>query len=135
MRHLAAIIILLLPAALAAQTKRSAAPKWAEIGRTGDGHPVYVDPRSVKRANGIVTATVRTVFLKPVSTPKGDIRSSRTIAMFDCAKKTYAVKENWIYHDEKKGTVYEYRAPKLPGYGPAFKGRPPDVAMTYLCKS
>src|SRR3712207_8209060 len=57
---------------------------------------------SVKREKGIVTAALRVLFTPPVKTPKGDVTSSRTIAMFDCAKQTVAVKESWLYHDEKK---------------------------------
>jgi hypothetical protein len=109
--------------------------KWQEIGKTSAGNPVYVDPKSVKKgADGIVTATLRVTFVKPTSTPKGPITASRTVAMFDCARKTVAVKENTYYHDEKSNSVYQHSAPKTPGYGPAIKGTLPDVAMTYLCK-
>ena len=110
--------------------------KWQEIGTTSVGNPVYVDPRSVKKgADGIVTATVRVTFVKPVTTPKGPITASRTVAMFDCGKKVVAVKENTYYHDEKSNTVYQHTAAKTPGYGPAIKGTLPDVAMAYLCKT
>jgi hypothetical protein len=109
--------------------------KWQEIGKTSAGNPVYVDPKSVKKgADGIVTATLRVTFVKPTNTPKGPITASRTVAMFDCAKKAVAVKENTYYHDEKSNNVYQHSAPKTPGYGPAIKGTLPDVAMTYLCK-
>jgi hypothetical protein len=109
--------------------------KWQEIGKTSAGNPVYVDPKSVKKgADGIVTATLRVTFVKPVSTPKGPITASRTVAMVDCAKKVVAVKENTYYHDEKSNSVYQHTAPKVPGYGPAIKGTLPDVAMAYLCK-
>jgi hypothetical protein len=109
--------------------------KWQEIGKTSVGNPVYVDPKSVKRgADGIVTATVRVTFVKPANTPKGPITASRTVAMFDCAKKVVAVKENTYYHDEKANRVYQHTAAGKPGYGPAIKGTLPDVAMAYLCK-
>jgi len=109
--------------------------KWQEIGKTSVGNPVYVDPRSVKKgADGIVTATVRVTFVKPVNTPQGPITTSRTVAMFDCGKKVVAVKENTYYHDEKTNSVYQHTAAKTPGYGPAIKGTLPDVAMAYLCK-
>lgn len=126
--------LVLLPAALAAQQKKSAAPRWTEIGKTSQGNPVFLETRSVKRANGIATATVRTVFSKPVKFSQGNVTSSRTIAMFDCAKRTVAVKENWFYADEKKGTVIEHRAPKVPGYGSPIKGTLPEIAMNHLCK-
>jgi hypothetical protein len=109
--------------------------KWQEIGKTSVGNPVYVDPKSVKKgADGIVTATLRVTFVKPANTPKGPITASRTVAMFDCAKKVVAVKENTYYHDEKSNSVYQHSAPKVPGYGTAIKGTLPDVAMAYLCK-
>jgi hypothetical protein len=109
--------------------------KWQEIGKTSVGNPVYVDPKSVKRgADGIVTATVRVTFVKPANTPKGPITASRTVAMFDCAKKVVAVKENTYYHDEKANRIYQHTAAGKPGYGPAIKGTLPDVAMAYLCK-
>jgi len=109
--------------------------KWQEIGKTSIGNPVYVDPKSVKKgADGIVTATVRVTFVKPVTTPKGPVTASRTVAMFDCAKKTVAVKENTYYHDEKSDIIYQHTAAKTPGYGPAIKGTLPDVAMAYVCK-
>ena len=107
--------------------------KWQEIGKTSVGNPVFIDPKSVKKANGIITATVRTAFVKPVSTPKGPITASRTVAMFDCAKKVVAVKENTYYHDEKTNKIYQHTAAGIPGYGPAIKGTLPDVAMAYLC--
>ena len=129
------VITLLFPAALAAQAKRSAAPKWTGIGKTSQGNAVFVDARSVKREQGIVTAALRTVFTPPVKSRTGDITSSRTVAMFDCAKRRYAVKEVWMYHDEKKGTVFEHRAPKIPGYGTPFKGSLSELALNHLCKS
>jgi len=112
----------------------NAQTKWQEIGTTGVGNPVYLDPRSVKKAaDGIVTATLRVVFAKPTATPKGPITASRTTAMFDCAKKVVAVKENIYFHDEKKGTVFQRSAPVKPGYGAVIKGTLPDVALGYLC--
>ena len=109
--------------------------KWQEIGKTSAGNPVLIDPKSVKKAaDGIVTATVRVTFVKPVATPKGPITASRTVAMFDCAKQVVAVKENTYYHDEKTNRVYQHTAAGVPGYGPAIKGTLPDVALAYLCK-
>jgi surface-adhesin protein E len=126
-----ALLLSLAPPAL----PNVAQAKWQEIGKTSVGNPVYVDPRSVKKgADGIVTATVRVTFVKPVTTPKGPITASRTVAMFDCGKKVVAVKENTYYHDEKSNNVYQHSAAKTPGYGPAIKGTLPDVAMAYLCK-
>ena len=110
-------------------------PRWKEIGKTSVGNPVFIDPRSVKKgADGIITATVRAEFVKPVATPKGPLTSSRTIVMFDCAKKTTAVKENIYFHDEKKNSVYQRSAPGKPGFATTIKGSLPDVALAYVCK-
>jgi hypothetical protein len=109
--------------------------RWKEIGKTSVGNAVLVDPKSVKKdAAGIVTATLRVAFVKPVATPKGPITASRTVAMFDCQKQVVAVKENTYFHDEKKNTVFQRSAPVKPGFGVAIKGTLPDVAMGYLCK-
>jgi hypothetical protein len=86
---LAGISVALWPAPSAAQAR------WQEIGKTSVGNPVFLDPKSVKKgADGIVTATLRVTFVKPATTPKGPITASRTVAMFDCAKKVVAVTEN-----------------------------------------
>jgi hypothetical protein len=92
-----------------------------------------VDPKSVKRDAGIVTATLRAVFEKPVKTPQGVLTSSRTTARFDCAARKVAVVENTYYFDEKKGRIYSHTAPKIPGYASIIKGALPDVAHAYLC--
>ena len=108
--------------------------RWRDIGKTSTGNPVFLDPRSVKKgADGIVTATLRVTFVKPANTPKGPITASRTTAMFDCAKKVVAVKENTYFHDEATNRVFQKSAPAKPGYGPAIKGTLPDIAMTHLC--
>jgi hypothetical protein len=114
---------------------QSTAGRWQQIGTTATGNPVYLDPKTVKTANGIVTAMIRTTYAKPVATPKGPITASRAIAMFDCAKKQVAVKESIIYHDEQTGSIYEKRAPTQPGFGPAFTSNFSGVALTHLCKA
>ena len=125
--------ILLFVSAIAGPPNASQA-KWREIGKTSVGNPVYLDPKSVKKsADGIITATLRAVFVKPVATPKGPITTSRTVAMFDCGKKTVAVKENIYFHDEKANSVFQRSAPVKPGFGTVIKGTLPDVAMGYLC--
>ena len=97
--------------------------KWKEIGKTMVGNPVLLDPKSVKKDSaGIVTATLRVTFVKPVATPKGPITASRTVAMFDCKKHIVAVKDNTYYHDEKANRIYEHSAPKIPGFAAPFQG-------------
>jgi hypothetical protein len=126
-------VLVLASAAVPAQGA-PAQGRWVQIGTTVVGNPVYLDPKSVSKAGGIVTATVRAVFVKPVKTPRGALNSSRTVAMFDCAKQTVAVKDNIYYFDERTNRIYERSTPKLPGYAPAIKGSLPDVALGYLCK-
>lgn len=125
----------LIVAILFVATPNAVQTKWQPIGTTSAGNPVLIDPKSVKKAaDGIITATVRVTFVKPVTTPKGPITASRTIAMFDCAKQVVAVKENTYYHDEKTNRIYQHSAAGKPGFGPAIKGTLPDVAMAYLCR-
>lgn len=110
------------------------AQRWQDIGKTSTGNTVYVDPRSVsKAADGIITATVRVVYTTPVDTPQGPITGSRSIAMFDCAAKKVAVKENIIWHNEARGTMYRKSNPAQPGFGPALTSTFAHVAMEHLC--
>ena len=125
----AALLLALAPSAALAQARGQ------EIGKTSVGNPVYLDTRSVKKgADGVITATVRVTFVKPVKTPSGQpITSSRTVAMFDCTKRVVAVKENIYFHDEKANRVYQRSAPAQPGYSSPIRGTLPDVALTHLC--
>ncbi|MFN8571982.1 MAG: hypothetical protein U0132_08000 [Gemmatimonadaceae bacterium] len=109
--------------------------KWKEIGTTSSSNPVSIDPASIKRKDGIVTATVRVVYQKPVAIGKKQLTGSRSTAMFDCAKQSIAVKENVLYADVQKGVVYSKNVNAQPGYGPAIKGSFADVAMQYVCKA
>lgn len=108
--------------------------RWQEIGKTSTGNAVYLDSKSVKAKDGIVTATVRVTFADPVKVPQGRVTSSRASARFDCAKKLIAVLENTMYTDEKAGAVYQKSAPKIPGFGPVFTSNFSGVALAYLCK-
>lgn len=104
-----------------------------DIGKTSVGTPVYLETKSVTRANGIVTAAVRVALSPPIKNGATLLKSSRTIAMYDCAKQTVATRESWYYTDEAYKTVGMHRAAKVPGFGPAFGGSLADVAMKYLC--
>lgn len=128
-----------LPSPAAAQ--KAAAPKqqqqgrWRQIGTTSSGNPVFLDPKSVTKAaaTGIVTATVRVQFVEPVQTPQGPWTSARTVAMFDCAHRTVAVKENTYFLDEKRNRIAQHKVVGQPGFGTTIKGALPDVALLYLC--
>ena len=122
-------LITLLPTAAHAQKK------WAQIGTTSSGNPVYVDPRSVKKSGSLVDATVRIVFTTPVDTPKGKWMSGRVTGTYDCAKKSVAAKEQVYYGDAKETKVVEHKVNKMPGYGPALGGSLPAVVLDYLCKA
>jgi hypothetical protein len=106
---------------------------WKDIGTTSVGNHVYVDPRSIRRDGQLVKATVRVVFTEPVKARTGMWASSRTIATFDCAKKTLAAKENVFYADANSTKVTERTVIKQPGYGPALGGSLGGVALNYLC--
>ncbi|MDH5235518.1 MAG: hypothetical protein OEW77_11205 [Gemmatimonadota bacterium] len=127
---LGALLLFIVPAGRALA---QSAPRWQEIGKTSTGNSVYLDPRSVSTKDGIITATVRVVYAEPVSTPQGAITGSRSVAMFDCAKQLVAVKENIIWHDEKKGSIYRKSAPKQPGFGVALTSTFAHVALEHLC--
>lgn len=103
------------------------------IGVTSVGNPVLIERRSVSRKDGIVTAAVRARFNKPVKAPGGELKASRTIAMFDCAKRLVAVKENWYYWDAKGTKVANHKKVGLPGFSSPIGGSLPDVAMRHLC--
>lgn len=107
--------------------------RWKPIGTTSTGNPVFIDPKSVKVKDGITTATMRTVYTKPVDTPKGPITSVRSIAMFKCAEGTVAAKETTMFLDEKAGKIFDRSVPGIPGYAKPFESTYADVAMKYLC--
>lgn len=128
--HLVAVTVSLLLTGL----RGLPAQATTQIGVTSVGNPVLLEPRSVKKgADGIITATVRVKFLKPVKAGATEYRSSRTIAMFDCTTQKVAVKENWYFSDEKGKTVANHKVVGIPGYGSPIKGSLPDVAMAHLC--
>jgi len=109
-------------------------PRWTPIGNTGDGNPVSVNARSVKKKGTTVDATVRVQFLKPKKMPGGDVTSSRTTMTFDCAKEAVMVKENVYFYDEKTNKVFQRSVAQTPGYGPVMGGSMTKVAYDHLCK-
>lgn len=108
--------------------------KWVEIGKTSTGNPVFVSPRSILKAkDGIITAAFRVPYAKPFDTPKGPVKVTTAVAMFDCAKKQVAVKESTMYLDDAATRVYQHNKPKIPGFGPSFSSTFSGVALDYLC--
>ena len=129
-----ALLAVSAPGDAAAQKSAGGRPRWKDIGVTGNGNPVQLDERSVRAEGGITTATLRVAFVKPVKSPKGPLTSARTIAMFDCARRQVAVKENWYYHDEKANRVYEHKVVAQPGWSTTIGGSMPAVALDHFCK-
>jgi hypothetical protein len=120
--------------ALAALAQAKGTGRWQQIGSTSQGNPVFIDPKSVKTAHGITSAWIRVTFNKPVKMPKGDVTAARAHAMFDCAKKTLATKENALYLDEKTGALAQRTVNAQPGFGPTIGGSFADVALKYVCR-
>ncbi|MEO8561043.1 MAG: surface-adhesin E family protein [bacterium] len=133
MRH-TVLTAALLTAALA-PSRAHAQKKWTQIGTTSSGNPVFVDPKSVKKTGDLVSATVKIVFSKPVATPKGEWFGARTIATYDCARKSLAAKEQVYYGDKAETKIVERKVNKIPGYGPALGGSLGAIALEYLCRA
>lgn len=104
-----------------------------EIGKTSVGTPVFLETRSVAKAGDVVTATVRVKLVPPIKNGAQELRSSRTIGMYDCAKQTVATKESWYFTDDAGRKEGMHRTVKMPGFGPAIKGSLADVALKHLC--
>jgi len=104
-----------------------------EIGTTSVGTPVFLETKSVSRAGDVVTATVRVKLQPPIKNGAQELRSSRTIGMYDCAKQTVATKESWYFTDDAGRKEGMHRRVKIPGFGPAIKGSLADVALKHLC--
>ena len=130
MRSLLSAPILLAVLALPA----AAQSRWKEVGKTASGNSVYVDPRSVKTAKGIITAKVRVKFTDPLKTDEGYWRLSQVTAMFDCAKSTVAVKESAYYSDYAGTKVVEHSVNAKPGFGTVIGGSMTKIVLDNLCK-
>jgi hypothetical protein len=129
MRSAIAALLVLLPA-----TSAHGQTRWKEIGKTSVNNSVYVDPRSVKKVNGIITAHIRVKFTKPVDAGAGVVwGSSQHIAMFDCAKSTVAAKETIYFADTAGKKVVEKKTVGIPGFGSPIGGSMTKVALDYLC--
>lgn len=125
-----ALVTAMLPVAAMAQSGSA----LKEIGQTSVGTPVFLEVRSVSRSGSIITATVRVKLDPPIRNGTGQLRSSRTVGMFDCSKQTVATKETWYYSDDSGKKEALHRVVKIPGFGPAIKGSLADVALRHLCR-
>ena len=125
----------LAPLGLAFTVAALAQTRWKEIGKTSVGNVVYVDPASVKKDNGIITARIRVKYATPVALANGDQWVlSRHVAMFDCAKSYFASKESIYYSDVAATKVVQRSTIAKPGFGPALGGSMTQVALDYFCK-
>lgn len=111
------------------------AQSLTKIGATSAGTPVMLESKSVSRANGIVTATLRVAMQPPMKTSQGDIVALKSVSMFDCANQTSATKERWFYFDAKFTKEARHDKPGKPGFGSAIKGTLADVGLQHLCKT
>lgn len=107
--------------------------RWKDIGTTSSGNVVSIDPKSVKRAGNLVSATVRVVFKPPVKAARGTWASSRITADFNCTTRYLASKGSTYYADEKGTKVVERSVIKQPGFGPGLSGSLGGIAVDYLC--
>lgn len=123
-----AVILLLTPVAAHAQAR------WTEIGKTSSGNRVFVDRKSVRAQKELRDATVRVVFTTPVESRGGPLYTSRTKAIFNCATRRMAVKENTFYGNAKETKVVEHKVNKIPGFGWVPEGSLGTVALDYLCR-
>lgn len=98
------------------------------------GGTVLLEPKTVKRDGGIITAALRVQFHKPTKVPGGNWYSSRTLLMLDCRKQVVAVKENWYYSNAKGTTVAQHKEVGIPGYATPLPGSMPKVALDHLCR-
>ena len=99
------------------------------------GGTVLLEPKSVQRDGGIITAALRVQFHKPTKVPGGNWYSSRTLLMLDCRKQVVAVKENWYYSDAKGTKVAQHKEVGIPGYATPLPGSMPKVALDHLCQA
>src|SRR5258708_40006908 len=103
--------------------------RWKGIGTTSSGNIVSVDPASVKRRGGLVSATVRVVFTTPVKAAKGTWASSKTSATFDCAKRSLAAREHVYYSDARSTRAAERTVNNKPLLGPAVARSPVVIRL------
>jgi hypothetical protein len=99
------------------------------------GGTVLLEPQTVTREAGIITAAVRVQFHTPTKVPGGNWYSSRTLLMLNCRKQEVAVKENWYYSNAKGTKVAQHKEVGIPGYATPLPGSMPKVALDHLCQA
>lgn len=107
------------------------------VGETPGGARVYVDPRTVIRRDGRVTATVFVRFNRPVPTKDGTMRSMRAIAHFECRARRMALAEDWTFSDFDGKDLLRYERSTVQGferrYDPAVRGSLAALSLQHFC--
>ena len=117
---------------VAATSLGAQSPKTIGLIRGGT---VLLEPQTVTREAGIITAAVRVQFHTPTKVPGGNWYSSRTLLMLNCRKQEVAVKENWYYSNAKGTKVAQHKEVGIPGYATPLPGSMPKVALDHLCQA
>jgi len=125
---LAALLLASSPQALQAQS--ASMPK---VGALARGDAVLFESRTLKKSGDDITATFRTVFVKPAKAPGGEWFGSRTVVTVRCKAGTAAVKENRYYSDAKFTKVASEKIVGVPGYAAPVPGSVPAIAFKHLC--
>ncbi len=106
-----------------------------QIGALARGDAVLFESRTLKKTGDDITATFRTVFVKPAKAPGGEWFGSRTVVTVRCKAGTAAVKENRYYSDAKFTKVASEKIVGVPGYAAPVPGSVPAIAFKHLCPS
>jgi hypothetical protein len=104
-----------------------------ELGRTAAGNPVLVEPRSVRREQSLVHATVRVRFAQAVKAQDGEWWSSRTRLTLDCSARRVKVHEHWYYGDTTWRRVVTHKVVGIPAFGTVLGGSMTSVSYDTLC--
>lgn len=126
----AALLLVASSQALPAQS--ASMPK---VGALARGDAVLFESRTLKKSGDDITATFRTVFVKPAKAPGGEWFGSRTVVTVRCKAGTAAVKENRYYSDAKFTKVASEKIVGVPGYAAPVPGSVPAIAFKHLCQT
>ncbi|MBL0891110.1 MAG: hypothetical protein K2Y26_06345 [Gemmatimonadaceae bacterium] len=118
-----------------AQSAATQSKTMPQVGSLARGDAVLFESRTLKKTGDDITATFRTVFVKPAKAPGGEWFGSRTVVTVRCKAGTAAVKENRYYSDAKFTKVASEKIVGVPGYAAPVPGSVPAIAFKHLCPS
>lgn len=124
-------LLLLTPA----ETLPAQSASMPTVGALARGDSVLFESRTRKKSGDEISATFRTVFVKPAKAPGGEWFGSRTVVTVRCKAGTAAVKENRYYSDAKFTKVASEKIVGVPGYAAPVPGSVPAIAFKHLCRS